>query len=171
MNSSSKNFPMIKAPRLQAQALWLPWLLLLLHLFLTISASPSPLTSLPKLGVLRGIHNFQNVTKNLASEPNADLKTFYYNQTLDHFNYRPESYVTFQQRYVMNFRHWGGRRVAAPILAYLGEESDLDGDLRSIGWLTDNAKRFKALQVYIEVRRELGREINSLINFNVLAKL
>ena len=42
---------------------------------------------------------------------------------------------------------------AAPILAYLGEESSLDDDLDGIGWLSDNAHRFDALQVYIEVSR------------------
>ncbi|KAH9704174.1 prolylcarboxypeptidase-like protein [Citrus sinensis] len=42
--------------------------------------------------------------------------------------------------------------MAAPILAYLGEESSLDDDHGGIGWLTDNAHRFKALEVYIEHR-------------------
>ena len=44
--------------------------------------------------------------------------------------------------------------MAAPILAYLGEESSLDDDHGGIGWLTDNAHRFKALEVYIEVSKE-----------------
>ena len=43
---------------------------------------------------------------------------------------------------------------AAPILAYLGEESSLDDDLDGIGWLSDNAHRFDALKVYIEVSRD-----------------
>ncbi|KAK9187223.1 hypothetical protein WN944_018615 [Citrus x changshan-huyou] len=33
---------------------------------------------------------------------------------------------------------WGA--TAAPILAYLGEESSLDDDLGGTGWLTDNAR-------------------------------
>ncbi|KAL9422292.1 hypothetical protein AB3S75_034541 [Citrus x aurantiifolia] len=131
----------------------LAWLLfILLH---TKLASPTPLKYIPKLGVLRGINVFQNPSENLtSSEPKSDLKTFYYDQTLDHLNYNPESYLTFPQRYVLNFKHWGGGggAAAAPILAYLGEESSLDDDLRGIGWLSDNAHRFKALQVYIEHR-------------------
>lgn len=56
-----------------------------------------------------------------------DLETYYYDQTLDHFNYNPQSYLTFPHRYALNFKHWGGgRAMAAPILAYLGEESSLD---------------------------------------------
>lgn len=133
----------------------LAWLLfILLH---TKLASPTLLKYIPKLGVLRGINIFQNPSENLtSSEPKSDLKTLYYDQTLDHFNYNPESYLTFPQRYVLNFKHWGGGggAAAAPILAYLGEESSLDDDLRGIGWLSDNAHRFKALQVYIEVSRK-----------------
>ncbi|KAK9187227.1 hypothetical protein WN944_018619 [Citrus x changshan-huyou] len=52
----------------------------------------------------------------------------------------------------INFRTRGIGAVAEPILACLGEESSLDDDLGGIGWLTDNAHRFKALQVYIEHR-------------------
>ncbi|KAK9190152.1 hypothetical protein WN943_018754 [Citrus x changshan-huyou] len=44
-------------------------------------------------------------------------------------------------KYVLNFKHWGGGgATAAPILAYLGEESSLDDDLGGTGWLTDNAR-------------------------------
>lgn len=87
-----------------------------------------------------------------ASLPAADFKTFFYTQTLDHFNYRPESYTTFQQRYVVNSKYWGGgSNIGAPILAYLGAEAPLDDDLNVIGFLSDNAVHFNALLVYIEV--------------------
>ena len=93
--------------------------------------------------------------KILTSEPKGDLETYYYDQILDHSNYNPQGYLTFSHRYVLNFKHWGGDgATAAPILAYLGEESSLDDDHGGIGWLTDNAHRFKALEVYIEVRTE-----------------
>ena len=51
----------------------------------------------------------------------------------------------------MNFNYWGGANTAAPILVYLGEESDLDDDINSIEFLVENAARFSALLVYIEV--------------------
>ncbi|KAE8692015.1 LRR receptor-like serine/threonine-protein kinase ERECTA-like [Hibiscus syriacus] len=42
---------------------------------------------------------------------------------------QPQSYATFQQRCVMNFKHWGGANDSAPILAYLRAEAPLDSDL------------------------------------------
>ncbi|KAI3880092.1 hypothetical protein MKX03_003913 [Papaver bracteatum] len=81
-----------------------------------------------------------------------DYKTFFYTQTLDHFNYRPESYETFQQKYVINFKYWGGATVTAPIFVSLGAESNIDGDVAGTGFLSDNAPQFKALIVFIEHR-------------------
>ncbi|KAK3408106.1 hypothetical protein EUGRSUZ_J00405 [Eucalyptus grandis] len=80
----------------------------------------------------------------------SDFQTFFYNQTLDHFDYRPESYATFKQRYVINFNHWGGANASAPIFAYLGAEAAIDD--HGVGFLIDNAAQFRALSVYIEHR-------------------
>ncbi|KAG5051576.1 hypothetical protein JHK87_003774 [Glycine soja] len=81
-----------------------------------------------------------------------EVKTFYFKQVLDHFNYRPESYTTFQQRYLVNFKYWGGANSSAPIFAYFGAESPIDNSPNGIGFLTDNAASFNALLVYIEHR-------------------
>ncbi|XP_030522320.1 lysosomal Pro-X carboxypeptidase-like [Rhodamnia argentea] len=81
-----------------------------------------------------------------------DFATFFYNQTLDHFNYRPESYTAFNQRYVVNSKYWGGAESGAPIFAFLGAEAPIDGDIGNAGFLTDNAPQFRALLVYIEHR-------------------
>lgn len=132
-----------RAPRLLL-ALWLPWLLLLLSTKSVVS------TKIPRLGVHGGL-NARNPGSNQALAAAEEFQTFYYHQTLDHFNYRPESYKTFRQRYIMSFKHWRGANASAPILAYLGEESSLDADIGSIGFLTENAARFGALLVYIEV--------------------
>ncbi|GAY64889.1 hypothetical protein CUMW_237060 [Citrus unshiu] len=59
------------------------------------------------------------------------------------------------------FTCWGGGAGAdanAPIIAYLGAEEPLDGDISVIGFLTDNAARFNALLVYIE-HRYCGKSI------------
>lgn len=80
-----------------------------------------------------------------------DLKTFYYTQRLDHFNYRPDSYHTFQQRYMVNFKYWGGAKSSAPIFAFFGAEGPVDEDAKYIGFLRDNAPQFNALIVFIEV--------------------
>ncbi|KAK6144308.1 hypothetical protein DH2020_021128 [Rehmannia glutinosa] len=87
-----------------------------------------------------------------------DFKTYFYTQTLDHFNYAPQSFATFKQRYVINYKHWGGPKSNSPILAYLGAEEPLDDDLGVIGFLNDSAPYFKSLSVYIE-HRYYGKSI------------
>ncbi|KAK2643496.1 hypothetical protein Ddye_025259, partial [Dipteronia dyeriana] len=59
--------------------------------------------------------------------------------------------LNFQQRYVINFKYWGGANANAPIFAYLGAEAPLDEDVGE-GFPKDNASRFKCLLVYIEHR-------------------
>lgn len=124
-----------------------------LTFFLLILSSATAATNVPRLSLLPQ-HNFlPNVRPQSDSAPD-DFKIFYYNQTLDHFSYRPESYTTFKQKYVINSKHWGGTAnssTCAPIFAYLGEEQAIDADIQIIGWLTENAPRFKALLLYIEV--------------------
>lgn len=71
----------------------------------------------------------------------------YYKQVLDHFNYRPESYNTFEQIYFIK----GGADSSAPIFVCLGAEQPIDDDPQIIGFMTHNVAPFKALLVYIEV--------------------
>ena len=103
------------------------------------------------------------------------MHTYFYEQTLDHFNYLSESYKTFKQRYFVNFKFWGGANSSAPIFAYLGGEGDIVDSLGLIGFMTDNATSFKALLVYIEVlNRKLFLwtliDLNQ-ISFTILIKL
>ncbi|KAI3461349.1 hypothetical protein Pfo_018012 [Paulownia fortunei] len=93
-----------------------------------------------------------------ASAISKDFKTYFYTQTLDHFNYASQSYATFKQRYVLNSKHWGGPSSNSPIFAYLGAEEPLDDDLEVIGFLNDNAPYFKSLSVFIE-HRYYGKSI------------
>ncbi|KAG6682450.1 hypothetical protein I3842_13G142300 [Carya illinoinensis] len=138
---------------------WLP-----LILFLVISTSvlstttATTLFDIPRLSPLGGI--LQDPETVLSANVSDDFETFYYNQTLDHFNYMPESYSTFPQRYVINSKYWDGANRSAPILAYLGAEAPLDGAMYGIGFLTDNAAEFKSLLVYIE-HRYYGKSIPS----------
>ncbi|KAF5195121.1 Lysosomal pro-x carboxypeptidase [Thalictrum thalictroides] len=74
-----------------------------------------------------------------------DEEIHFYTQTLDHFNYRPESYATFQQRYVINSKYWGGVNNNSPIFVYMGSETSIIGVAASGGFMTDNAPYFKAL--------------------------
>ncbi|KAK1589051.1 hypothetical protein Q3G72_030009 [Acer saccharum] len=140
-------------------------LLLLLLLFLLLSFSISDGNKIPRLGVHRRTiqstdQPIKTMSESNSNSNNKDLHTFFYTQTLDHFNYRPDSYTTFQQRYIINFKYWGGANTASssPIFVYLGAEESLDRDLDIIGFLPDNAPRFKALLVYIE-HRYYGKSI------------
>lgn len=105
-----------------------------------------------KIPILTPILQDPHQTKHSSSFASTELKTFYYDQTIDHFSYGPQSYKTFKQRYVVNFTCWGGEKSNSPILAYLGAESPLDLDLMGIGFLKENAPTLKALQVFIEVK-------------------
>ncbi|CAH9135263.1 unnamed protein product [Cuscuta epithymum] len=126
-------------------------------LFSKLCLSSQPLRLQPhKIPRLTPFHN--SIQRRQRSAPNAaeettslppHFKTFYYKQTLDHFNYAPQSYDTFDQRYIVNSQHWAP---GGPIFAWLGDEAPVDEDLPIIGFLTDNAPRFKALLVYIEHR-------------------
>lgn len=78
-----------------------------------------------------------------------DFVAYNYTQTLDHFNYKPESYATFQQKYILNVKYWGGANSASPIFVYTGEESPVIWDIS--GFIVDLASHFNGLLLYIEV--------------------
>ncbi|XP_027189501.1 uncharacterized protein [Cicer arietinum] len=118
----------------------------------SINLTPTHSLKIPRLTPLykwkTTLHNLEK----LVSIEKENVETFYYKQVLDHFNYRPESYHKFEQRYFMNFKYWGGANSSAPIFAYLGAEDSIDTYPTGIGFMTDNAATFKALLVYIEHR-------------------
>jgi lysosomal Pro-X carboxypeptidase len=87
----------------------------------------------------------------VETNTNDHVKTFYYQQTLDHFNFFPQSYKTFPQRYFINFKYWGGANSTAPIFVTFGGEEELDPN-SFVGFVEENAPAFKALLVYIEVK-------------------
>uniref|UniRef100_A0A1D1XGA3 Lysosomal Pro-X carboxypeptidase n=1 Tax=Anthurium amnicola TaxID=1678845 RepID=A0A1D1XGA3_9ARAE len=79
-------------------------------------------------------------------------ETRYFTQTLDHFDFRPESYATFQQRYLVDDTHWGGAATKAPIFVYTGNEGDVELFAHNTGLMFDAAPFFKAMLVFIEHR-------------------
>ncbi|KAI3823353.1 hypothetical protein L1987_04788 [Smallanthus sonchifolius] len=89
---------------------------------------------------------------------NKLYKTKYFTQILDHFNYNPESYQTFQQRYLINDTFWGGPRINAPIFVYIGNEGNIEWFAQNTGFMYDIAPEFKALLVFIE-HRYYGKSI------------
>ncbi|XP_010246130.1 PREDICTED: lysosomal Pro-X carboxypeptidase-like [Nelumbo nucifera] len=79
-------------------------------------------------------------------------ETKYFTQTLDHFNFQPQSYQTFQQRYLINDKYWGGAQNNAPIFVYTGNEGDIEWFAQNTGFMYETAPKFKALLVFIEHR-------------------
>ncbi|KAG9456823.1 hypothetical protein H6P81_001331 [Aristolochia fimbriata] len=139
--------------RIKSQYFYLPQWLLLLIIATWRPASAHP----PRLGVVHK-KSFTNSRALLDHEylirtgNSSNFQTLHYNQTLDHFNYKPGSHNTFQQRYVINSAFWGGPQNGSPIFVYTGDEAGLDDDIDAAGIMVDNAPRFKALLVYIEHR-------------------
>ncbi|XP_059428304.1 uncharacterized protein LOC132162074 isoform X2 [Corylus avellana] len=88
----------------------------------------------------------------LVSTKNQLYKTNYFTQTLDHFNFNPQSYQTFQQRYLINDTYWGGAEKNAPIFVYTGNEGNIEWFAQNTGFMFENAPHFKALLVFIEHR-------------------
>ncbi|XP_028756887.1 lysosomal Pro-X carboxypeptidase [Neltuma alba] len=127
-------------------------LLLISFIFSSYLTATQQSSVIPRLSPIGDITLHDTAALTADDTDTEDLKTFYFKQTLDHFNYRPDSYATFSQRYLINFKYWGGANSSAPILAYLGAEEPIDDDLKVIGFLNDNAPSFKALIVYIEHR-------------------
>ncbi|XP_030457093.1 uncharacterized protein LOC115677983 [Syzygium oleosum] len=129
-------------------------LLIILILFSTCVTTGKNLDGyyIPKLSVHRRTFIQEPTWPVRASVLSKDFQTFFFNQTLDHFSYRPESYTLFKQRYAISFKYWGGANASAPIFVYLGAEAPIDDNIGAIGFLTDNAAQFGALLVYIEHR-------------------
>ncbi|WOG98278.1 hypothetical protein DCAR_0417619 [Daucus carota subsp. sativus] len=88
----------------------------------------------------------------VAKSENELYKTKYFTQILDHFNYSPQSYHKFQQRYLINDTYWGGAKKNAPIFVYTGNEGDIEWFTQNTGFMFDIAPQFKALLVFIEHR-------------------
>ncbi|KAF3648650.1 putative lysosomal Pro-X carboxypeptidase-like [Capsicum annuum] len=130
------------------------WLLLLLLFIFTKTSISLKLHKIPRLTPLveNIIQDFNTLSSSSIRILPKGFETYYYTQTLDHFNYGPKSYKTFKQRYIINSNYWGGSNSSSPIFAYLGAESSIDGDPSSIGFLTNFAPQFKALLVYMEHR-------------------
>lgn len=74
-----------------------------------------------------------------------------FRQNLDHFDYQPQSYQTFQQKYLFDDRHWGGAKNGSPIFLYTGNEGNIEFFAQNTGFMFDVAPYFKALLVFIEV--------------------
>lgn len=105
-----------------------------------------------------------------------EYETRYFGQILDHFTYTPRSYRVFQQKYLVNDKHWGGAESRAPIFVYTGNEGDIEWFANNTGFMFEIAPRFQALLVFIEHRfygnsMPFGDKINSYKSTETLGYL
>ncbi|KAG6585994.1 Lysosomal Pro-X carboxypeptidase, partial [Cucurbita argyrosperma subsp. sororia] len=123
-----------------SQSIVLPLLLLLVSSYAS--------AHIPRLGLQR------RASRNKPQQASTldGLATFYYKQPLDHFNYQPQSYDTFDQRYVIDFKHWQGVNLNAPIIVGFGSEGDVEDDISFLDFPIRLASRYKAMLVYLEHR-------------------
>ncbi|KAG4913560.1 hypothetical protein JHK82_054147 [Glycine max] len=106
--------------------------------------TPTPTRKFPSSVV----HPAIDVTSRSAQ--NGVYTKKFFTQILDHFNYNPQSYQTFQQRYLINDTYWGGDKSNAPIFFYTGNEGDIEWFAQNPGFMFETAPYFKALLVFIE---------------------
>ncbi|OMO58224.1 hypothetical protein CCACVL1_25531 [Corchorus capsularis] len=123
---------------------------------------------------IRPRKRYDVVERSMVTKTDIDLPpefvTYYYNQTLDHFNYKYESYLTFQQQYVVNSKYWGGANSSSPIFVYTGDEARLYGDVISTsGFMIDLASRFQALILYIEIEGQNASTLGFFSSSQALA--
>ncbi|KAK4419424.1 Lysosomal Pro-X carboxypeptidase [Sesamum alatum] len=127
------------------------WVLLFLHLVFWSSA-----VSTAK-NIRHGFPSFiiqpeQRILASKTSDDNQLYEEKFFTQILDHFNYNPQSYETFQQRYLINDKYWGGADKNAPIFVYTGNEGDIEWFAQNTGFMFQTAPHFKALLLFIEHR-------------------
>ncbi|KAH9288807.1 hypothetical protein KI387_032924, partial [Taxus chinensis] len=114
-------------------------------------ASPPPLLGIHGRSIFSKSRTRSNsMLEKKAEHPLVEYETCYFSQILDHFTYRPQGYKVFQQRYLINDKHWGGAKKKAPIFVYIGNEGTIDWFANNTGFLFENAPKFGALLVFIE---------------------
>ncbi|KAG9456824.1 hypothetical protein H6P81_001332 [Aristolochia fimbriata] len=116
------------------------------------NSNPSRMIGMRRRGWNTNMRIVSSHVQSAASLSLGDYQTYNYTQTLDHFNYDPESYTTFEQKYVINSKYWGGANTSSPIFVWAGQEAPLEIEWDALNIMLDIAPRFKALLLYIEHR-------------------
>nr|GMC90387.1 lysosomal Pro-X carboxypeptidase-like [Ipomoea batatas] len=129
------------------------FLLLILSYFAISLAKTTP-TTFPFSTIINHQKGFSSgySTKTTDDNNNQLYDTKYFTQIVDHFTFTPQSYHTFQQRYLINDTYWGGAKKMAPIFVYMGGEADIELSAQNTGFMFDYAPNFNALLVFIEHR-------------------
>jgi hypothetical protein len=99
---------------------------------------------------------WRTATRVFRAHPRAgSVSTRWWLQPLDHFSHpRDTDAARWKQRVVINDEFWN--RDGGPIFLYCGGEADIMLYVNSSGLLWENAERFKAMLVFVEVSGSLA---------------
>jgi hypothetical protein len=90
-----------------------------------------------------------------ASPPSVyPVDEYFFDATIDHFNFRPTTVPTFPLRYYVNEQHWNG----SAVFFYAGNEADIFQFVNNSGFLFEAAQDFGAMVVFAE-HRYYGRSM------------
>lgn len=132
------------------------WILLALVAFLYLQVGAHRDRAPPLPGLHSGRPRSRSVHLGEAKEKEKhtllEYDVRYFGQSLDHFTYTPGSYRIFQQKYLINDKHWGGAESRAPIFVYTGNEGNIEWFTNNTGFMFEIAPKFQALLVFIEHR-------------------
>ncbi|KAG0572079.1 hypothetical protein KC19_VG066300 [Ceratodon purpureus] len=91
-----------------------------------------------------------------GSESPVTYSVEYYTQVIDHFSFRREG--GFQQRYLIEKKHWKGAAELGPIFMYCGNEGDAEWFAKNSGFLWEIAPQFGAL-ILVPEHRYYGKSM------------
>jgi len=98
------------------------------------------------------VQSLQSVkNRPLSADPVPPFRTEWYEQILDHFNYKDTKPVTFKQRVLVCDQFWD-KSPDSPMFFYTGNEGDIEMFYSNTGFMFDIAPKFKALIVFAEHR-------------------
>nr|CAD1824690.1 unnamed protein product [Ananas comosus var. bracteatus] len=104
----------------------------------------------PEHGRVENSTSASTASSSSSSKNAVRYEKRYFTQHLDHFNFEPQGFASFQQKFLVNDRHWGG--ASAPIFVYAGNEGRIEWFAENTGFMWERAPEFRALLVFIEHR-------------------
>nr|XP_039252936.1 dipeptidyl peptidase 2-like [Styela clava] len=88
-------------------------------------------------------------TKDIAQDEAPKFTEMYFDQFVDHFNFKSHGSATYKQRFLITEQYM---KEGGPIFFYAGNEGPIEGFQKASGFLTEHAPKFGALVVFAEHR-------------------
>lgn len=114
--------------------------------------------------------NVLHFSKVFVHDAAPSFKEMYFDQFVDHFNFRAHGNATYKQRYLITEQY---KKDGGPIFFYAGNEGPIEGFQKASRLLTDLAPKFGALVVFAEHRYygkslPLGKQSFNVDNLGLL---